>query len=189
MADDPVAEVIAEAEKKMAKAVEILQHDLATIRTGRASPALVDRLHVEYYGSELPLNQLAGITVPEPRLIVIQPWDKGAISAIEKAIMKSELGLMPSNDGNVIRITLPPLTEERRRDLVKLVHHRVEEGRVAIRNVRREAHNDLRDLRRENLITEDDLRDGENQLQRVTDRFIAEADRLGQIKEAEVLEV
>jgi ribosome recycling factor len=189
MSDDPVAEVIAEAEKKMAKAVEILQHDLATIRTGRASAALVDRLHVEYYGSELPLNQLAGITVPEPRLIVIQPWDKGAIPAIEKAIMKSELGLTPSNDGNVIRITLPPLTEERRRDLVKLVHHRVEEGRVAIRNVRREAHNDLRDLRRENLITEDDLRDAENQLQRVTDRFIAEADRLGQSKEAEVLEV
>ncbi|HEX2037993.1 MAG TPA: ribosome recycling factor [Chloroflexota bacterium] len=183
------AGVLAEAEKKMARAVEVLQHDLTTIRTGRASPSLVDRLHVEYYGSEMPLNQLGNITAPEARMLVIQPWDKGAIPAIEKAIMKSELGLTPSNDGNVIRIVLPQLTEERRRELVRLVHRRVEEGRVAIRNVRREAHEDLRELRKENMATEDDLKQSETRLQRVTDRFVAEADRLGQAKEAEVMEV
>jgi ribosome recycling factor len=189
MADDMSAGVLAEAEKKMARAVEVLQHDLTTIRTGRASPSLVDRLHVEYYGSEMPLNQLGNITAPEARMLVIQPWDKGAIPAIEKAIMKSELGLTPSNDGNVIRIVLPQLNEERRRELVRLVHRRVEEGRVAIRNVRRDAHEDLRELRKENMATEDDLKQAETRLQRVTDRFIAEADRLGQAKEAEVMEV
>ncbi|MGH2366946.1 MAG: ribosome recycling factor, partial [Chloroflexota bacterium] len=170
-------------------ALEVLQHDLTTIRTGRASPALVDRLHVEYYGTDTPLNQIAGITVPEARMLVIQPWDKTAISAIEKAIMKSDLGLTPSNDGTLIRVVLPQLTEERRRDLVKLVHRRVEEGRVAVRNVRREAHDDLRELRKENMATEDDLKQGEARLQRVTDRYIAEADRAGQVKEAEVMEV
>ncbi len=189
MADDLIGGVLTEAEHKMAKAIEVLRHDLGTIRTGRASPALVERLHVEYYGTEMPLNQLAGITVPEPRLIVIQPWDKSSIPAIEKAILKSELGLVPSNDGSLIRIVLPPLTEERRRDLVRLVHRRVEEGRVAIRNVRREAHDDLRDLRKENMISEDDLKHAEGRLQRLTDSFIAQADRVGEEKEAEVLEV
>jgi ribosome recycling factor len=189
MSDDLLNETIVEAEKKMARAIEALQHDLTTIRTGRASPALVDRLHVEYYGSEMPLNQLAGISCPEPRLIQIQPWDKSSISAIEKAIQKSELGLNPSNDGNVIRIVLPQLTEERRRDLVKLVHRRVEEGRVSVRNVRRESHDDLRELRKENMATEDDVKTGEQRLQKLTDRFIAEADRVGHAKEAEVMEV
>jgi ribosome recycling factor len=189
MAEDMLEEVLAEAEKKMAKAIEVLQHDLATIRTGRASPALVDRLPVEYYGSEMPLNQLAGITAPEPRLLVIQPWDKGAIPAIEKAIMKSELGVTPSNDGTLIRIALPQMTEERRRDLVKVVHRRVEEGRVAVRNVRREAHDDLRTLRKENMATEDDLKQSEGRLQRLTDRYVNEADQLSQRKEAEVMEV
>jgi ribosome recycling factor len=189
MADDMQEEVLAEAEKKMARAVEVLQHDLATIRTGRASPALVDRIHVEYYGSEMPLNQVAGISAPEPRLLVIQPWDKSSLGAIEKAILKSELGVTPSNDGSVIRIVLPQMTEERRRDLVRLVHRRVEEGRVAVRNVRREAHDDLRDLRKENMATDDDLKQAEGRLQRLTDRFVAEADRVGQQKEAEVLEV
>jgi ribosome recycling factor len=189
MAEDMLNEVLIEAEKKMAMAVEVLEHDLAGMRTGRANPALVERLHVDYYGSEMPLNQIAGITVPETRLIVIQPWDKNSISAIEKAIMKSELGLMPSNDGNVIRITLPLLTEERRRDLVKVVHRRVEEGRVSIRNVRREAHDDLRDLRKENMATEDDLKQSEGRLQRLTDGYVAEADRIGQAKEAEVMAV
>ena len=189
MADDMLSEVLGETERKMAKAVEVLRHDLATIRTGRASPALVDRLHVAYYGSEMPLNQVAGITTPEPRLLLIQPWDKSAISAIEKAILKSELGLTPSNDGNVIRIVLPQLTEERRRNLVKVVHRRVEDGRVAVRNVRREAHDDLREMRKENMLTEDDLKQAEVRLQRLTDRFIAEDDRVGQQKEAEVMEV
>lgn len=189
MSDDMMGAVLAEAEQHMAKAVEHLEHDLSTIRTGRANAGLVDRLHVDYYGSEMPLNQLASINVPEARLLVIQPWDKGSIPAIEKAIMKSELGLTPSNDGNVIRIALPQLTEERRRDLVKLVHRRVEDGRVAIRNVRRQSHDDLRELRKENMATDDDVKSGEQRLQRVTDRFIAEADRLGQQKEAEVMAV
>ena len=189
MGDDILAEVLADAEKKMAKAIDALEHDLTTIRTGRASPALVDRLHVDYYGSEMALNQIAGITSPEPRLLVIQPWDKSSIAAIEKAILKSELGLTPSNDGTVIRIVLPQLTEERRKELVRLVHRRVEEGRVAARNVRRESHDDLRDLRKENMATEDDVKQGEQRLQRLTDRFIAEADAVGQRKEAEVMEV
>jgi ribosome recycling factor len=189
MSDDMVSGVLADAEKKMAKAVEVLKHDLTQIRTGRASASLVDRLHVEYYGSEMPLNQLAGITIPEPRLIQIQPWDKSSISAIEKAIQKSELGLNPSNDGQVIRIVLPQLTEERRRDLVKVVHRRVEEGRVAIRNVRREAHDDLRELRKENMATDDDIKQAETRLQRLTDGFVAEADQLSHQKEAEVMEV
>jgi ribosome recycling factor len=189
VADDMLDEVLADCEKKMGKAIESLEHDLTTIRTGRASPALVDRIHVEYYGSEMPLNQLAGISSPEARMLLIQPWDKSSIGAIEKAILKSELGLTPSNDGTVIRIVLPQLTEERRRDLVKIVHRRVEEGRVAVRNVRREGHDDLRTLRKENMATEDDLKQGEQKLQRLTDGFIGEADRIGQRKEAEVLEV
>ena len=189
MSDDMLSDVLAEAEKKMAKAVEALKHDLATIRTGRASTALVDRLHVAYYGSDLPLNQVAGVTAPEPRLLVIQPWDKSSITAIEKAILKSDLGLTPSNDGNVVRIVLPHLTEERRRDLVKVVHRRVEEGRVSVRNARREAHEDLRAMRKENMATEDDLKQAEGRLQRLTDRFIVDADRVGQQKEAEVMEV
>ncbi|HEV2121535.1 MAG TPA: ribosome recycling factor [Chloroflexota bacterium] len=186
---DQMDMVLLEAEQKMQKAVEALEHDLTTIRTGRASTGLVDRLPVEYYGSEMPLNQIAGINAPEARLIVIQPWDKSAIPAIEKAIQKSELGLTPSNDGTVIRIAVPQLTEERRRDLVKLVHRRVEECRVAIRNVRRDAHDQLRKLRKENQATEDDLKQGEVELQKITDRSIAEADRVGKDKEEEVMAV
>ena len=189
MSDDMLADVIADAEKKMQKALEHLEQDLTTIRTGRANPALVDKLHVEYYGAETPINQLASINVPEARMIVIQPWDKSSLSAIEKAIQKSDLGLTPTNDGNLIRITLPQLTEDRRRELVKVVHKRVEDGRVAIRNVRREAHDDIRDLRKENMATDDDVKGGEQRLQRVTDRFIAEADRVGQQKEQEVMAV
>lgn len=189
MSDDMITGVLADAEKKMVKALDALKHDLTQIRTGRASASLVDRIHVEYYGSDMPLQQLAGITIPEPRLLQIQPWDKSSISAIEKAILKSELGLTPSNDGNVIRIVLPQLTEDRRRELVKVVHRRVEEGRVAVRNVRREAHDDLRELRKENMATDDDVKDGEGTLQKLTDRYVAEADRVGQQKEAEVMEV
>ncbi len=162
MAEDMLEEVQGQAEKRMVKAVEALEHDLTAIRTGRASPALVERVHVEYYRSDTPLNQMAGITAPEPRMLIIQPWDKSSIPAIEKAIMKSELGLTPSNDGVVIRIVLPQLTEDRRRDLVKLVHRRVEEARVAVRNIRREAHDDVRDLRKENMATEDDVKQAES---------------------------
>jgi ribosome recycling factor len=134
-----IKDVIDDAEVRMGKAIDALRRDLGTIRTGRASPSLVDRLTVDYYGSSTPLNQLAGISVPEPRLLVIQPWDRGSMAAIEKAIMKSELGLNPTNDGQVVRIAIPPLTEERRRQLVKLVHGHVEEGKVALRNIRRDA--------------------------------------------------
>jgi len=189
MSDDMMGEVLLDAEKKMLKAIEALEHDLTTIRTGRANPSLVDRLQVEYYGTDTLLNQLASISVPEARLLVIQPWDKSSMSAIEKAILKSDLGLTPSNDGTVIRIALPQLTEDRRRDLVKMVHKRVEEGRVGIRNVRREAHDDIRTLRKENMATDDDVKDGEQKLQRITDGFIAEADRHGQQKEIEVMAV
>jgi ribosome recycling factor len=189
MSDDMMAEVLSDADKKMARAIEHLEQDLTTIRTGRANPSLVDRLHVEYYGSEMPINQLASINIPEARMIVIQPWDKSSLGAIEKAIQKSDLNLTPTNDGNVIRIVLPQLTEERRRDLVKLVHKRVEEGRVAIRNVRREAMDDIRALRKENMATDDDVKDGEQRLQRITDRYVGEADRHGQQKETEVMAV
>lgn len=181
--------VLGETERKMSRAVEVLQQDLSGIRTGRASPALLDKVQVEAWGTTQPINAVATISVPEPRLLVIQPWDKSSMAAIEKAILKSDLGLTPSNDGTVIRIALPQLTEDRRRDLVKLVHKRVEEGRVGIRNVRREAHDDIRTLRKENMATDDDVKDGEQKLQRITDRFIAEADRHGQQKEVEVMAV
>lgn len=184
-----IDETFADAETRMGKAVEALRRELATIRTGRASPALVEHLKVDYYGASTPLQQLATISVPEARLLVIQPWDKGALGAIEKAIQKSDLGLTPSNDGNIIRLAIPQLTEERRKELAKLVHKKVEDGRVAIRNVRRDAHELLRDLLREKEISEDEERRAQEQLQKITDRFIAEAEQVGQEKEREVLEV
>src|SRR5918998_6378444 len=141
-----IADILKDAESRMKKAMEALQRDLDTIRTGRASPTLVDRLTVEYYGTPTPLNQLAGISVPEPRLLVIQPWDRGTIGAIEKAIQRSDLGLNPNNDGQVVRIAIPPLTEERRKQLVKLVHGHVEEGKVALRNIRRDAMTHVKEL-------------------------------------------
>lgn len=189
MADDMEGEIFADVENRMKKAVEVLERELAGVRSGRASPALVERLNVEYYGTNVPLNQLASIHVPEPRLLAIQPWDKGAIASIQKAIQRSELSLTPSNDGTLIRIAIPPLTEERRREIVRLVHSRVEGGRVAIRNCRRDAHDDLRDLLREKMISEDAFKRAEERLQALTDRAIAEAQRVGQAKEAEVLEV
>ena len=184
-----VQDVLADAESRMSKAMEALRRDLATIRTGRASPSLVDRLTVEYYGAPTPLNQLASISVPEPRLLVIQPWDRGTMGAIEKAIQKSELGLNPSNDGQVIRLAIPPLTEERRKQLVKVVHSHVEEGKVAVRNIRRDAMAQVRELMNERLISEDDERRAEHQVDDLTKRFIDEADKIGKAKEHEVLEV
>ena len=165
------------------------EEDLAGVRTGRASPALVEKIHVEYYGSEMPLNQMANVSVPEARVIAIQPWDRGAMPAIEKAILKSDLGLTPNNDGQIIRITLPQLTQDRRKELVKVVHRRLEEGRVAIRNVRRDVVDQFKQLRKENLATDDDVRGGEARLQKLTDRYVADADKVGQRKEAEILEV
>lgn len=184
-----IDETLADAGQRMGKAVDALRRELATVRTGRANPALVDHLRVDYHGTPLPLNQLASVTVPEARLLTIQPWDKGALDAIEKAIQKSDLGLNPSNDGSVIRLVIPQLTEERRRDLVRVVHKKVEEGRVAIRNVRRDAHEMLRELLREKEISQDEEHRAQERLQKVTDRLIGEADEVGEEKERELLEV
>lgn len=178
-----------DADHRMQSAIEALQRELSGIRTGRASPALVERLHVDYYGASTPLNQLAGVSAPEARLLVIQPWDRGSMSAIEKAILRSELGLTPNNDGQVIRLSIPPLTEERRKSLVKLVKNKVEDGKVAVRNVRRDAVDGVKDLTREHLIGEDDERRGLHEIDALSKRYVDEADRLGQLKEAEVLEV
>lgn len=176
-------------EQKMHRSVEALQKELATIRTGRASPGLIEHLRVEYAGSSLPLNQLAGITVPGPNLLVIQPWDRGSIGDIEKAIMTSDLGLNPNSDGRVIRVNIPPLTEERREELIKVVRRRVEEGRVEIRNLRREVIEELRTQEKNKEISQDEHRRTQGQLQKVTDSFIAEIDQVGQDKEKDIMEV
>jgi ribosome recycling factor len=174
---------------KMEQAVAHLREDLASIRTGRAAPAVLHRITVEYYGTPVPLNQLAGVNVPEPRLLQITPFDKSAMGAIEKAILSSDLGITPSNDGNVIRLAFPPLTEERRKELVKQVHHRAEDGRVAVRNVRRHTKEELEKLEREGGISEDDLIRAEKELQKLTDRFVAEIDDMQSHKEQELMEV
>jgi len=183
-----IKDVLEDAQERMEKTIEALQNDLRTIRTGRASPALVERLTVEYYGMPTPLNQLAGVTVPEPRLLMIRPWDRNTLGLIEKAILKSDLGMTPNNDGQVIRLIVPQLTEERRRDLNKQVARRVEEGRVSIRNIRRDAIEMLRDAEKEKLIDEDDLHRGQDQVQELTDKFVKQVDEVGKAKEAEILE-
>ena len=179
----------AEATEKMHKAIAHLKEDLATVRTGRAAPSLLNRVTVEYYGAPTSLNQLATISVPEPRLLMIAPFDKTSISTIEKAIQSSDLGVTPSNDGNVIRLAFPPLTEERRKELVKTVHHRAEEGRVAVRNVRRHSKEELEKLERESTISEDDLKRAEKELQKLTDQSVAEIDEIQRHKEQELMEV
>jgi len=178
-----------EAEARMKIALQTLDGELAGIRTGRASPALVERLHVEYYGSPTPLIQLASISVPESRSLVIRPFDATSLKAIERAIQASDLGLTPNNDGKVIRLNLPPLTEERRHELVKLVHHRAEESRVVLRNIRRDLIKDLREFEEEKLISKDDLEQGEEELQKITDRYIEEINAVGEHKEKEIMEV
>ena len=184
-----IEDVLADAEGRMTKTLDNLQRELAGIRTGRASPGLIERLEIDYYGTPTPLNQVAGISAPEPRLLVVQPWDRSAMAAIEKAIRSSELGLNPTNDGQVIRIAIPPLTEERRKALVRVVRQKVEESRVAIRNIRRDALAQVKELLQEKLIGEDDERRAEQQVQELTNRYINEADKIGKNKEAEVLEV
>ena len=184
-----IKELLTETEMAMSKAVDVLRSDLMAVRTGRASPALVERLPVEYYGMNVPLSQLAAISAPEPRLLVIRPFNQGDIGAIEKAIHKSELGLTPNNDGKLIRLVIPRLTEERRRDLVKVVRRRVEEGRVAIRNHRRRSIDDLRDFEKEKMISEDDLFRGKEEIQELATRFIEDVDAVGERKEAEVMEI
>ncbi len=189
VAEDMVGDVITEAENKMKKTIDVLKKDLTGIRTGRANPALVDRLSVEYYGVPTPLNQMANVSTPEPQLLVIQPWDKSMIPPIEKAILKSELGLTPTNDGRVIRLAIPRLSEERRRELVKLVRRRAEEAKVAIRNCRREGVDDLKELEKEKIISEDELKRGQERIQKGTDARIEDVDRVTAMKEKEILEV
>ena len=184
-----IKETIKEAETRMKGAIHSLEEDLTGIRTGRASPALVERLQVEYYGASVPLVQLANISVPEPRAILIRPFDATSLKAIERGILASDLGLTPNNDGKVIRLNLPPLTEERRRDLVKLVHNRLEEARIAVRNVRRDLIKDLREFEKEKMISEDDLKKAEEELQKLTDRHIQQIESVGQRKEREIMEV
>jgi len=184
-----VDEALAEASTKMDKAVAVFKEDLAAIRTGRASPGLVQKLEVDYYGAQVPLNQLASFSVADPRLLVIQPFDRNAIAAIEKAIFGSDLGITPSNDGQVIRLAFPPLTEERRKELIKLVHHRAEEARIAVRNVRRHDKEALERLEREGAISEDELRRAEKELQKLTDQHVAEIDEIQRHKEQELREI
>lgn len=184
-----VIDALKEAEARMKGAVRSLEDDLAVIRTGRASPAVVERLSVDYYGNPTPLMQLATISAPEPRLLTIRPFDPASLKDIERAILTSDLGLTPNSDGKMIRLSIPPLTEERRHDLVRVVRNRAEEGRIAIRNVRRDTHNDLREFEREKIISEDELRRGESDLQDLTDRYIELINDQGRRKEAEVLEV
>jgi len=183
------AEILTTADHKMARAVEAMERDFGGIRTGRASTALVERLHVDYYGTQTPLNQLAGISVPEAHQIVIQPWDRGVLGAIEKAILKSDIGLTPNVDGTVVRLNIPPLTEERRKDLVRTVHKRMEDARVEVRNLRREAADALKKEERDGDVGADEVHRLLDGLQKTTDRHIADIDRLGGVKEREVLEV
>ena len=184
-----INEAIQDAEKRMKSALQALEDDLAGIRTGRASPALIDKLSIEYYGSPVPLMQLATISVPEPRQLLIKPFDINSIKEIEKAILSSDLGLTPLNDGKVIRLNIPPLNQERRVELNKLVGNRCEEARIAIRNVRRDSIKDLRDFEKEKLISEDDLKRAEDDIQKITDKMTEEVDTIGERKEKEIMEV
>lgn len=184
-----IKDVLREAESKMKKSHEALRHTLGAIRTGRASTALVEDLHVEYYGTEMPLNQLANIAVPESRMLTIQPYDQTALQAIEKAIQSSDLGINPSNDGRIIRLSIPQPTEERRKDLVKQVKARVEDAKVALRNVRREAQDALRKLEHDKEISQDDERRAQDDLQKLTDKYQKELEATGTHKEEEVMEV
>jgi len=183
------SETLSAAERKMARAIEAMDRDLVGVRTGRASTALVERITVDYYGTQTPLNQLAGISVPEAHQIVIQPWDRSVLGAIEKAIIRSDIGLTPNVDGTVVRLNIPPLTEERRKEIVRLVHRRMEEARVEIRNLRREANDAIRKEERDGTVGTDEAHRQLEQLQKLTDRFVADVDRLGTAKEQEVMEV
>jgi ribosome recycling factor len=183
------AEIFEDAERRMHKAVDALKQDLAAIRTGRASAALVDRIQIDYYGTLTPINQVSQISVPEARLIVIQPFERRLLIDIEKAIQKSDLGINPNNDGQVIRLNIPPLNEERRRDMVKMLHRKLDEHKVAIRNIRRDAQDKLRDREKKKEITEDELKRSTERLQKLTDRFTDEMDKVGKTKELEILEV
>jgi ribosome recycling factor len=189
MSEGILKEFIDDAGDRMHKAVDAIRHEMGTVRTGRASPALLDRVMVDYYGAQTPLRQLASISATEARLLTVTPYDKSSIKAIEKGIMEGDLGLTPSNDGNVIRLTIPELTEERRRDLVRIVRKIAEEGRVSVRNVRRDVMHDLKELREEGEVGADDEHRAEVELQKLTDQRVGEIDELLHAKEAEVTEV
>lgn len=182
-------DLYSESEDKMNKVISAFQRELATLRAGRATPALLDRIDLEYYGASTPLNQLAGITAPEPRLLVIQPWDKKALGDIEKAILKSDLGLTPNNDGNVIRLAIPQLTEERRLDLVKFIRKKAEESKVGIRNIRRDANDSVKLFEKKSEISEDERRRAQDRIQEITDKKIIEIDEALEVKEKEMMEV
>jgi ribosome recycling factor len=184
-----IKDILKEAEARMHAAIQNLDDDLAVIRTGRATPSLVEKLPIEYYGTPTPLMQLASISVPEPRGLLIKPFDPSSLKGIERAILASELGLTPNNDGKQIRLNLPALTEERRHELVKVVHSRLEECRISVRNIRRDHHNDMRDFEKEKLFSEDDLKRGEDELQKITDHYIEEINKHGLHKEQEIMEV
>ena len=183
------SDVFADVEHRMQGAIEALKRDLQTLRTGRATPALVERLLVEYYGAPQPLQNIAAIHATDARTLTIQPWDRKAIADIEKAFLKSDLGLNPNNDGQVIRIVIPPLTEERRKELVKVLHKKVDEAKVAVRNCRRDGHDHLREQEKKKEISADDLKRDTDRLQKLTDKYISELEKLGQSKEQEVLSV
>jgi ribosome recycling factor len=182
-----IEDLLADARDRMGKSIEATRHEFATVRTGRASPHLLDRVNVDYYGTSTPLKQLANVAATEARLLTITPYDKSAIKHMEKAILESDLGLTPSNDGNLIRLTIPELTEERRKELVKVVHGLAEEGRVAVRNIRRDCMHDLRELRKEGEVGEDEERRAEGELQKLTDARVAEIEELLKGKEEEIL--
>ncbi len=183
------ADLFGDAERRMQKAIDALKQDLGSIRAGRANASLVDRITVDYYDTPTPINQVASISVPEARLLVIQPWDRKLLTDIEKAIQKSDLGINPSNDGQVIRLSIPPMSEERRRDLVKSLHKKLDEHKVAVRNVRRDVQDKLRDREKKKEVSEDELKRSTEKLQKLTDRFIEEMDKVGKAKEQEILEV
>jgi ribosome recycling factor len=184
-----IKDILREAAEKMQSALDTLENDLGAIRTGRASPGLVERLPVDYYGTNTPMIQLASISVPEPRQLLIRPFDPASLKDIERAIMVSDLGLTPNNDGKVIRLTIPQLTEERRKELVKVVHNRMEETRVRIRNIRRDMIKDVRDFEKEGMISEDDQERGEKDLQDLTDKFNDKVEEIGENKQSEIMEV
>ena len=181
----PTAEIMSDAETRMKKSIDSAAHYFATLRTGRANPTLLDSVKVDYYGQQMPLNQLGAVSSPDPRTLLIAPWDKGALGPIEKAIMKSDLGLTPNNDGQNIRLNIPVLTEERRKDFVKQLHQKGEAGRVALRNIRRDA---IEHLKKDDELTDDDVKRAEKDVQKLLDRYMAELDTLQKTKEAELLE-
>lgn len=182
-------DLLGDAERRMQKAIEVLKQDLAAIRTGRASSALVERIQVDYYGTPTPINQVATISVPDARMIVIQPWDRKMLTDIEKAIQKSDLGINPNSDGQVIRLNIPPMSEDRRRDMAKTLHKKLDEHKVAIRNIRRDVQDKLRDREKKKEFPEDELKRSTDRLQKLTDRYIDEMDKVGKSKEQEIMEV